>query len=147
MTFERFRPLRSCDGFSLPEVIVAASILSSALAALAGLLVLSVRADIASRDRTYASVLAQQKLEELRTAVTASDFDGQAFKGTDFVDLAGQVVAARAGAAYVRRWSVDALPAHPASALALEVLVQRTFAAPQAPDRCRLATVMRRRQP
>jgi type II secretory pathway pseudopilin PulG len=56
----------SQSGFSLLEVIVATSLLIVAVASLAQLFVISVRANASARATTYASVLAQQKMEQLR---------------------------------------------------------------------------------
>ena len=54
-------------GFSLLEVIVAAMLLATALVSLAQLFGVATRSNIGSRTTTYAAVLAQQKLEELRS--------------------------------------------------------------------------------
>ena len=54
------------SGFSLLEVIVATSLLIVAVASLAQLFAISVRANASARATTYASVLAQQKMEQLR---------------------------------------------------------------------------------
>jgi prepilin-type N-terminal cleavage/methylation domain-containing protein len=60
-----FRPT-SQSGFSLLEVIVATSLLTVAVASLAQLFVISVHANASARATTYASVLAQEKMEQLR---------------------------------------------------------------------------------
>ena len=57
----------SNSGFSLLEVLVATAILATSLVSLAQLFALSTRSNIGSRNMTYATVLAQQKLEELRS--------------------------------------------------------------------------------
>jgi prepilin-type N-terminal cleavage/methylation domain-containing protein len=54
-------------GFSLLEVMIATAILATSLVSLAQLFALSTRSNIGSRNSTYAAVLAQQKLEELRS--------------------------------------------------------------------------------
>src|SRR5882672_5362356 len=54
--------LSRSDGFSLLEVMIATSLVS-----LAQLFALSTRSNIGARNTTYAAVLAQQKLEELRS--------------------------------------------------------------------------------
>jgi prepilin-type N-terminal cleavage/methylation domain-containing protein len=56
----------SQSGFSLLEVIVATSLLTVAVASLAQLFVISVHANASARATTYASVLAQEKMEQLR---------------------------------------------------------------------------------
>ena len=53
-------------GFSLVEVLAAMVILTVALVSLAQLFALSTRANFAARNNTYAALLAQQKLEQLR---------------------------------------------------------------------------------
>jgi prepilin-type N-terminal cleavage/methylation domain-containing protein len=53
-------------GFSLLEVIIATSLLTVAVSSLAHLFVISARANTSARATTYASVLAQQKMEQLR---------------------------------------------------------------------------------
>jgi prepilin-type N-terminal cleavage/methylation domain-containing protein len=60
-------------GFSLLEVLVATAILATALVSLAQLFALSTRSNIGSRNTTYAAVLAQQKLEELRSLAWGFD--------------------------------------------------------------------------
>ena len=68
ITVNRLAAVRSTSqsGFSLIEVIVATSLLILAVASLAQLFVISVRANASARATTYASVLAQQKMEQLR---------------------------------------------------------------------------------
>jgi type II secretory pathway pseudopilin PulG len=53
-------------GFSMVEVLVATSLVTVAVAALAQLFVISTRANSSARTITLASMLAQQKLEQLR---------------------------------------------------------------------------------
>jgi len=54
------------SGFSLLEVMIATSLLTVAISSLAQLFVVSARANTSARATTYASVLAQQKMEQLR---------------------------------------------------------------------------------
>src|SRR5882672_5438670 len=61
------------DGFSLLEVMVATAILATSLVSLAQLFALSTRSNLASRNSTFAAVLAQQKLEELRSLAWGFD--------------------------------------------------------------------------
>jgi type II secretory pathway pseudopilin PulG len=60
----RFR--RGEGGFSILEVLIATTILTVALAALAQLFTLSTKANAGARTATYASLLAEQKMEQLR---------------------------------------------------------------------------------
>ena len=53
-------------GFSLLETLVATSILTVTFAGLAQLLVVTTRANVGARTTTYAALLAQQKMEQLR---------------------------------------------------------------------------------
>ena len=59
---------RSCreGGFSLLEVLVASTIMAVALTTLAQLFVMSTNANMSAKSTTYAAVLAQQKMEQLR---------------------------------------------------------------------------------
>jgi type II secretory pathway pseudopilin PulG len=60
------RNARAASGFSLVETLVAASLLATALVALAELMAVAVRTGATARDVTMATTLAQQKLEQLR---------------------------------------------------------------------------------
>ena len=64
------------SGFSLVEVMVATGLLATALISLAQLFVISTRSNIGSHNTTYASVLAEQKLEELRALAWGYDTQG-----------------------------------------------------------------------
>jgi prepilin-type N-terminal cleavage/methylation domain-containing protein len=67
------RGASNAAGFSLLEVLVATALLASALVSLAQLFAMSTRSNIGSRNSTYAAVLAQQKLEELRSLAWGFD--------------------------------------------------------------------------
>jgi prepilin-type N-terminal cleavage/methylation domain-containing protein len=67
---------RDTAGFSLVEVMVATMILALALVNLAQLFGVSTRANVNSRGTTYAAVLAEQKLEELRALTWGFDDAG-----------------------------------------------------------------------
>ena len=66
----------SNSGFSLLEVMVATALLATALVSLAQLFGMATRSNIGSRNTTYAAVLAQQKLEELRSLAWGFDQSG-----------------------------------------------------------------------
>ena len=66
----------SASGFSLIEVLIATLILATALITLAQLFVLSTQTNISARNTTYTAVLAQQKLEELRSLTWGFDTQG-----------------------------------------------------------------------
>jgi len=57
---------RRDGGFSLLEVLVASTIMAVALTTLAQLFVMSTNANTSAKTTTYAAVLAQQKMEQLR---------------------------------------------------------------------------------
>ncbi|MBK5299351.1 MAG: prepilin-type N-terminal cleavage/methylation domain-containing protein [Vicinamibacteria bacterium] len=63
-------------GFSLIEVLAAMVILSVALVSLAQLFAVSTRSNFSSRSNTYAALLAQQKLEQLRGLTWGFDILG-----------------------------------------------------------------------
>ena len=117
------------------EALVATSIMTVGVAALAQLAGWSLFANVQARRTSTAPVLAQQKVEELvaeaaagglapsPAGTLASDVAGYC----DFVDRAGRPLGAGpsppADSAYARRWSIEALPASPAHTSILQVLV------------------------
>jgi hypothetical protein len=76
MALERSRSFSSSEGFSLAEVMVATALLATALVTLAQLFAVSTRSNLGSRNTTYAAVLAEQKLEELRALTWGFDSTG-----------------------------------------------------------------------
>ena len=69
----------SCNsdrGFSLAEVLVAIGITTTALLALAQLFAMAVSANTAAKNTTFATVLAEQKLEQLRALAWGFDREG-----------------------------------------------------------------------
>jgi len=70
------------SGFSLIEVMVATGLLATAIVTLAQLFALSTQTNVASRSTTYASVLAEQKIEELRALAWGFDTQGLALSDT-----------------------------------------------------------------
>jgi type II secretory pathway pseudopilin PulG len=62
----RERTSRAESGFSLVETLVATTMLAVALTALAELLVISVKNNAVAKNGTFTSVLAAQKMEQLR---------------------------------------------------------------------------------
>lgn len=65
-TAERRARASGAGGFSLIEVMFATSILTVAVVALAQLFAISTRANGSAKTTTFASLLAQQKMEQLR---------------------------------------------------------------------------------
>ena len=64
------------------EVMVATGLLVTALVSLAQLFVISTRSNLGSHNTTYATVLAEQKLEELRALAWGYDTQGLALSDT-----------------------------------------------------------------
>jgi prepilin-type N-terminal cleavage/methylation domain-containing protein len=169
--------MSSDRGFSLLEVLIAIAIVTLVLAAIAPLFALSVHANTAARTITVATLLAAAKMEQLRSLPWAFDASGRPIDDPrlapspsdalqrntagfcDFVDgagrLLGETTTPSPGAVYLRRWSIEPLPADPANALVLQVLVTQRFnrsievgpARAHAPDEARLVTVRARKAP
>jgi type II secretory pathway pseudopilin PulG len=167
-------------GFSLIEALIASTILLTGLSVLAQLFGASSTSSRRSELTTSATVLAIEKMEQLRglawgfdaLGLARSDFssDIAAFPeratggggltlspaGTlatntlgycDFVDVnhraLGGGVDPPAGAHYLRRWSIDPLPADPDNALVIQVVVSRATSA--SVPAARLVTVKTRK--
>jgi hypothetical protein len=64
------------SGFSLIEVLVATGLLATAVVSLAQLFALSTRSNIGARNIGYTSILAEQKVEELRALSWGFDSQG-----------------------------------------------------------------------
>ncbi len=58
--------LRRSSGFSLLETIIATALLATAVLTVAQMFGLAIRANVSARSTTFATMLAQQKLEQLR---------------------------------------------------------------------------------
>lgn len=137
-------------GFALVEVLVSAALLVAIAAGVAQVVAIAVRAAYADRVRTIATLLAAQKMEQLRSlrlsdrwTDTSSDPPTDAGPGlapsppgtldanvafyADYLDGAGRWVGsgspAPGEAVYVRRWAVRPCAADPDNTLILQVLV------------------------
>lgn len=144
------------------EVLIATALLATSLAALAELFVVSVKNNAVARHDTITTALAAQKLEQLRidTGVVPSAVNTLQVNTSGYVDYLDQngvrldtaAAAIPDGTAYIRRWSIEPIPA--SAALVLQVLVtrRRTRGAAdegsvaRAPEEARVITVMRRAQ-
>ena len=133
------------SGFTLLEVLVATTLLFVGVAALAGLSMMATHANTTARATTFASLLAAQKMEELRALPWGYDALGQPRSDLtpsppdalsrnvsgycDFLDAAGRSLGTGssppAQALFVRRWSIEPMPSNPANTLVLHVLVTR----------------------
>jgi len=128
--------IAAAGGFSLIEVLIAATILLIALSALAQLLVAASLASRHARALTLAALFAQDKLETLMpqaaldgtlraspTGALVGNIDGFC----EFLDSSGRAIgdgtAEPPETAFVRRWSIDPSPLDGGATLALRVLV------------------------
>ena len=96
-------------GFSLVETIVATSLLAVALVTLAQVVGVGVQSGAAARARTATALLAEQKMEQIRTLQWAAIATMPADL-TDYLDASGVERCPGADApcghaVYVRRWS------------------------------------------
>ncbi len=119
-------------GFTLVETIIAVSITALALTALAQLFIVAAQANADARRATFASVLAAQKIEQLRSA--GSDLVPQGTDSLrrdvadlcDFLDEYGRSLGTGSsplpGTVYIRRWSIESIPSD-ANTLVLQVAV------------------------
>lgn len=131
------RSVRREGGFSLVEVLVAAGVLVTGIAAVVQLFVIATQATLDARDATYGAVLAAQKIEQLRA--TAFLVPGDAI---EYLNYRGAEVLDRVDALYERRWTVVPLPLQPAESVVLTVRVWRRGVAGRT---VRLTTVRTRR--
>jgi prepilin-type N-terminal cleavage/methylation domain-containing protein len=69
-------------GFSLIETVVATSILAVAVAALAQVFAIATRANVGAHATTYAAILAEQKMEQLRALAWSFDAAGTTVSDT-----------------------------------------------------------------
>jgi len=129
---------RSDPGFTLIEVLAALVMLATAVVATAGLFGVAAVSIRAARVQTWSALLARDKLDELRVrswppAVSPADslqHDVPSF--VEYLDSSGRSVsetgAPASSAAYIRRWSVQPLPADPANTMVIQVLVTTAVA-------------------
>jgi prepilin-type N-terminal cleavage/methylation domain-containing protein len=144
---------RNDRGFSLLEVLVATTLLTVALSSLAQLLLIATRANAGARTTTYAVVLAQDKMEQLRGAdVTALAASPPGVLGSntvgyvDYLDASGRSLGGGSavpaeGTVFIRRWSVEPLAGSPDNSLVIQVVVTRGLSRGEA----RLASVKAKR--
>jgi Tfp pilus assembly protein PilV len=96
------RDLRADCGFSLVESLFACALLGTALLSIGHLSSGAVVLMADARSRTFATMLAVAKLEELRASVGPVD-------GADTVDSRGEPAGASTSRRFERRWSVMAV--------------------------------------
>jgi len=127
---------RSDRGFTIVEVLIALAIIAMAAAGVAELCAIAIRTARAARDETMTTMLAMQKVEQLRSAPWASSDLALSPPGAlaattagyaDFLDRHGRSVGALvsppADAVYLRRWSIEPLPAGGSGTRVVRVLV------------------------
>jgi hypothetical protein len=101
-------------GFSLVEAVIASSLLAGALVILAQFVAAGVQSGAAARARAAATLIAEQKMEQLRALTWAAIVAAPA-DSTDYLDAAGEERCRGAhgpcgDAIYVRRWTVTPAP-------------------------------------
>lgn len=135
--------LHSSRGFTLVETIVATSILITALAGVAQLLILAAQLTRQAGVSGQALIAAQEKLESLRGLPFGYDpagnkntapslepsTDSTLFENippyVDWIDSSGTPLAEPGGAALVRRWRIDTWDDATPEAITIEVCVFR----------------------
>jgi hypothetical protein len=129
------------EGFTLVEVIAATGILVVGIVTLGQLALLARASNRSAARLTIATVLAQDKLEQLRADVwpdVASDGCCEYFNADG--GLLGRGQNPPTGTEYVRRWAIEPVPLSPDAARCLYVSVAAKAAAP-----VRLVSVRSRR--
>ena len=96
-------------GFSLAEVLVATGVLATGLLALAHLVAMSAAANGASRSMAFATVLAAQRVEVIRSAPSVSPSDHVEHLSGNGTVL-GTGGSPPRGAIYTRRSRIGAMP-------------------------------------
>jgi hypothetical protein len=164
-------------GSTLVEALVATLVLATGLLAMAQLVSIATANNLTAQTGTVTTILAEQKLEELRALTWGFDRAGtpvgdaglqpspltalqQNTPGyVDHVDALGAIVGRGAqppaDAVYSRRWSIEPLAANPGDALLIQVLVTRyrnrgradQGAVERLPGDARLITIKARRRP
>ena len=142
--------LEHAEGFSLIEALVAIGVIVVVVTSLSQLFVMATMSNAGARARTAASLLAAEKVEELRggTALISGGSLDQDLAGySDYLDLFGRTTDL-ARAAFIRRWSVQPLRTDAANGLAISVVVLPRSATGQrttGPDVIRLVTARTRK--
>lgn len=135
---------RGSSGAGLIEALVATAVVVTAASTLAGLTSLALRTILAGRDRTVATILAQSRLEVLRSSRLSlptsppdaldTDIDGY-HEQIDADGRAARRDPAHAGAVYVCRWRVAPYPGR-VGLTVITVLASRCVSAAQRPRGC-----------
>lgn len=108
------------DGFSLVEVLIAALVLATGVIAMAQLFAIAAAANVAARSKTVATILAEQKVEQLRALgwpdlAPGGSLSTNAPGFVDHISAGGVVVGVAAQrpseAVYTRRWTIESASA------------------------------------
>jgi Tfp pilus assembly protein PilV len=107
--------MTSARGFTLVEVVVSIGLLTSGFVAFAYVASFGIQLVAEAKYRTFATVAASQKLEQLRATRSLADVTAAA----EYLDADGDLVCVGGGpcgeAVYVRRWSIAPAPMYPRS--------------------------------
>ena len=123
-------------GFTLIETLIAVSITIVGLTALAHLFVISVQANADARRATFASVLAAQKMEQLRSLPLALLQIGGSLSDNlagycDFLDEYGRSLGTASdppgGTVYIRRWAIEMARGASDTLIAQVIVIPRTW--------------------
>lgn len=151
--------MRRDTGCSLLEVLVATSVVVVAVVALAQLCGIAIDTNARARSTTFAVLVAEAKMEALVATCAAADAIGATLAASPAGALDRDTpgffeYVEQNGATYLRRWSIDPLPASPDAARVLQVVAIRSRGAADAdrdvtrrPEAARLITVRMRRSP
>ena len=111
---------RMSRGCSLVELLIATTGLLVALAAAAQVFALATHATYRAKQTTFATVLAQQKMEQLVGAAASTAGIGRSPAGALDADIDGYSDIVDG---YRRRWSIEPMPSTPAGVLVVQVVV------------------------
>ena len=134
------------------------TLLAGALLALARMLTTATTIVLTARHLTSGSILATQKVEELRTVVAGSPAGVETRDGLEFIDRVGVAFPAGVDAAihvsYTRQWSIHPLPSDPDRVSVIQVVVTpgavrdaRPGPGARRPDEVALVTMQGRDEP
>jgi hypothetical protein len=128
------------------------ALVAGALLSLARMLTTATTIVLTARHLTSGSILAAQKVEELRTVVAGLPAGGDTRGGVEFIDRVGVAFSADADAAihvsYTRQWWIRPLPSDPNRVSVIHVIVtpgtdrdDRSGPGPRRPDAVVLMTL------
>ena len=121
--FALARAVAVTAGVSLVEVLISTTVLVTAMLSLPQLFVIAARATAEAGDVTAATLLAAQKIEELRSRPFQP---ASAADGVESLDASGDDVDAYGAApVFVRTWWIAPVPSAPDTAIAIGVAVSR----------------------